>query len=78
MSSVNLFVAGINLRTNGTEVQESPTSDYVDDSASERGSTCSSVNSCGSTPPPTNVPNSKNKHPHHVPYNPKVISYLHM
>ncbi|XP_046665633.1 forkhead box protein N3-like isoform X2 [Homalodisca vitripennis] len=66
------LLKGINLRTNGTGVQESPTSDYVDDSASERDSTCSSINSASPTPPPTTVPAIKNKHPHHIPYDPQI------
>lgn len=65
------LLKGINLRSNGTGVQESPTSDYVDDSTSEPGeSTCSSVNSA--SPVPTTVPPPKNKHPHHIPYDPQI------
>ncbi|RZF47789.1 hypothetical protein LSTR_LSTR006053 [Laodelphax striatellus] len=52
------ILKGINLRTAPSGVQESPTSDYVDDSASEQGdaegegdSTCSSVNSSSPVPP---------------------------
>lgn len=71
---------GINLCTSGAGVQESPTSDYVDDSASERDSTCSSVNTCPSPTPsemnslvPSSIlSSSKYKHPNHIPYDPKV------
>ncbi|XP_054262095.1 forkhead box protein N3 [Macrosteles quadrilineatus] len=67
------LLKGINLRTAGTGVQESPTSDYVDDSTSERDSSCSSVNSGSPTPPPsTTAPPVKNKHPHHIPYDPQI------
>ncbi|BES93930.1 Hypothetical protein NTJ_06739 [Nesidiocoris tenuis] len=67
--------------------QESPTSDYAEDCPSELGeSTCSSVASSSpvppmSIPPPTshstpitslNSSSTKNKHPHHIPYDPKV------
>ncbi|CAB0017606.1 unnamed protein product [Nesidiocoris tenuis] len=69
--------------------QESPTSDYAEDCPSELGeSTCSSVASSSpvppmSIPPPTshstpitslNSSSTKNKHPHHIPYDPKVSS----
>ena len=71
----NIVFLGINLRSNGTGVQESPTSDYVDDSTSEPGeSTCSSVNSA--SPVPTTVPPPKNKHPHHIPYDPQVSAII--
>ncbi|XP_075233319.1 forkhead box protein N3-like [Lycorma delicatula] len=66
------LLKGINLRTPVAGAQESPTSDFVDDSASEPGeSTCSSVNS--SSPVPTTIPAAgKNKHPHHIPYDPQI------
>ncbi|XP_073983197.1 uncharacterized protein isoform X3 [Rhodnius prolixus] len=87
----------INLRTNtggttGTVMgskQESPTSDYAEECASEQSeSTCSSVASCSPVPAATSLAGhiqaniggggpsatspSKNKHPHHIPYDPQV------
>ncbi|KAL1131291.1 hypothetical protein AAG570_010909 [Ranatra chinensis] len=63
------IVERINLRTNTMGKQESPTSDYIEDCPSEQGeSTCSSINS--SSPVPQQ--NSKNKHPPHIPYDPKI------
>ncbi|XP_024086120.1 forkhead box protein N3-like isoform X2 [Cimex lectularius] len=62
--------------------QESPTSDYTEDCPSEQSeSTCSSVTSSSPVPaapgPPAhsspNFPQAvKNKHPHHIPYDPKI------
>ncbi|CAH0393389.1 unnamed protein product [Bemisia tabaci] len=64
--------AGAVSKTPGTNVpsdtQESPTSDFVDDSASD--STCSSVNS--SSPTPMSAVGTPKKHPHHIPYDPKI------
>ena len=68
-----MLFTGINLRTSVGGVmgkQESPTSDYVED-CEQSESTCSSVNSSSPVPP-----NNKNKHPHHIPYDPKVKSFV--
>lgn len=67
---------GMNLRAAVGETQESPTSDFVDDSASELAdSTCSSGHSPSPAPPSvaTTLP-SKQKHPQHMPYDPLVRS----
>ncbi|CAH1401106.1 unnamed protein product [Nezara viridula] len=63
------LLKGINLRTNGAGgKEESPTSDYAEECPSEQGeSTCSSVTSSSPLPPP-----AKNRHPHHIPYDPKI------
>uniref|UniRef100_A0A146LAT2 Forkhead box protein N3 n=1 Tax=Lygus hesperus TaxID=30085 RepID=A0A146LAT2_LYGHE len=82
------LLKGINLRTNGgvngaamtSMKQESPTSDYAEDCPSELGeSTCSSIASSSPVPPLGPVAHStpvtssaKNKHPHHIPYDPKI------
>ncbi|PNF14703.1 hypothetical protein B7P43_G10251 [Cryptotermes secundus] len=68
------LLKGMNLRATVGEPQESPTSDYVDDSASELAdSTCSSGHSPSPAPPTvaTTAP-SKQKHPYHLPYDPLV------
>lgn len=69
-SGKNVSSTGINLRTNGAATkEESPTSDYAEECPSEQGeSTCSSVTSSSPLPQPV-----KNRHPHHIPYDPKVI-----
>jgi forkhead box protein N len=68
------LLKGMNLRAAVGETQESPTSDFVDDSASEPAdSTCSSGHSPSPAPPSvaTTLP-SKQKHPQHMPYDPLV------
>lgn len=82
LKGINLRTNG---GANGTVMtsmkQESPTSDYAEDCPSELGeSTCSSVASSSPVPPsgptahstPITTNSSKNKHPHHIPYDPKV------
>ncbi|XP_067011333.2 forkhead box protein N3 isoform X1 [Anabrus simplex] len=71
------LLKGMNLRAAVGEAQEeSPTSDYVDDSASEPAdSTSSSGHSPSPAPLPlvaTVQPPSKLKHPQHMPYDPLV------
>ncbi|KDR22393.1 forkhead box protein N3 [Zootermopsis nevadensis] len=68
------LLKGMNLRAAVGEHQLSPTSDFVDDSASELAdSTCSSGHSPSPAPPSvaTSSPN-KQKHPQHMPYDPLV------
>lgn len=73
------MLPGMNLRAAVGESQESPTSDFVDDSASELAdSTCSSGQSL--SPAPSSVATSspsKQKHPQHMPYDPLVSGILH-
>lgn len=68
------LLKGMNLQAAVGESQESPTSDFVDDSASELAdSTCSSGHS--PSPAPPNVATTspiKPKHPQHMPYDPLV------
>lgn len=63
------LLKGINLRTSGVVgKEESPTSDYAEECPSEQGeSTCSSVTSSSPLPQP-----ATNRHPHHIPYDPKI------
>nr|CAD7424229.1 unnamed protein product [Timema monikensis] len=66
--------AGINLQVAVGEAQELPTSDFVDDSASEvADSTCSSGNSLSPLPSSSQSSSpSKLKHPQHMPYDPLI------
>jgi hypothetical protein len=73
------MLSGMNLRAAVGEPQESPTSDFVDDSTSELAdSTCSSGHSPSPAPPTvaTSTP-SRQKHPQHMPYDPLVSRILH-
>ena len=74
--TILIMFPGTNLRAAVGETQESPTSDFVDDSASELAdSTCSSGHSPSPAPPSVaaTLP-SKQKHPQHMPYDPLVRS----
>nr|CAD7200625.1 unnamed protein product [Timema douglasi] len=72
------LLKGINLQVAVGEAQELPTSDFVDDSASEvADSTCSSGNSLSPLPSSSQSSSpSKLKHPQHMPYDPLVLSGL--
>ena len=74
--TILIMFPGMNLRAAVGETQESPTSDFVDDSASELAdSTCSSGHSPSPAPPSVaNTLPSKQKHPQHMPYDPLVRS----
>jgi hypothetical protein len=77
--TILIMFPGMNLRAAVGEIQESPTSDFVDDSASELAdSTCSSGHSPSPAPPSvaSTLP-SKHKHPQHMPYDPLVRSSFH-
>nr|CAD7263167.1 unnamed protein product [Timema shepardi] len=72
------LLKGINLQVAVGEAQELPTSDFVDDSASEvADSTCSSGNSLSPLPSSSQSSSpSKLKHPQHMPYDPLLLSGL--
>lgn len=65
------LLKGMNLRAAVCEAQESPTSDFVEDSASELADSTSSSGHSSSPAPSAPTP-SKHKHPQHMPYDPLV------
>lgn len=62
-----------NINNNNILLDQSPTSDYVDDSSvSAAESSSSSINSPTPYQNYTNGTNQRNKHPHNVPYDPLI------